>query len=122
MISIAKLIDRCKFLIKILGFPKYPINFISQSGKTQSHLVHSAYVALNFEKNITRAVCLQCFVDIPLNFEKNIAREVCLLHFTDIALNLEKNIVRAVCLLKFLDITLKFEKNIYCCIFEVEYS
>ena len=45
MISIAKLINRCEFLIKILGFPKYPINFMSQSGENQSHLVHS-FVAL----------------------------------------------------------------------------
>ena len=46
MISIAKLINRCEFLIKILGFPKYPINFLSQSGKNQSHLVHSDMIYL----------------------------------------------------------------------------
>ena len=41
LISIAKLVNKCEFLIKILGFPKYPINLMSQSGKNHSHLVHS---------------------------------------------------------------------------------
>ena len=33
-------------LMKILEIPKYPINFTSQSGKNQSHLVHSEGLVL----------------------------------------------------------------------------
>ena len=57
---IAKLINKCEFLIKILRFPKYPVNFMSQSGKNQSHLVHSA---------LTR--CLWIGWNQPLQKEKS---------------------------------------------------